>query len=750
MFTRWGHTVFRHRWRIIVVGAIFAALAGAWGGGVLGSLSAGGFADRDSEAARATRMLEGTGRSTPDVVVVYEHDKLTVDDAAYRTAVTGALDSLPEEHVRTAVTYWSTDDERLVSPDRHLTYASLVLTGGNDTERAADYAGIRDGLDRLDGFEVTRGGPEAVFSDVSEQVGKDIKHAEMLSMPLVLILCILIYGSVVAASLPLLVGGLAVLGAFATVRTLTSVTDVSVFSLNIITLLGLGLAIDYALFVVSRFREELARGADVEAAVVATVATAGRTIVWSGLTVALSLASLLMFPQVFLRSMGIGGVAAVAVAMTAALTVLPAVLAVLGHRVDSWRLFSRRSRGRRAAVAEPGRRWASFAHVVMRRPLLFAATGFVVLVALGAPFLGATFGGVDERSLPTTTESRIASETVAAEFPGAGSSVAEVVTTGLDDLQVRGLAAAAEDVPGVDAVSIDLDGAGPSVLQVVYGAEAQSAEARRIVGELRDLPVPSGGTALVRGETAELVDLLGSLGSILPWMALTVALTTFLLLFMDFGSVVVPLKAMAMAAISLCASFGVVVWVFQDGHGAGLLGFTGTGYVDATQPILMLAVLFGLSMDYELFLLSRVREEWDRTHDNAHAVAVGLQRTGRIITSAALLLIVVVAGFSTSGITFIKMMGVGMIVALVVDATLVRAVLVPATMRLLGSANWYAPPRLARWWASSGLREHDTAPRPHTAPRHRTGPRAGRPVSPAAARPEPGSPGRELLPAGRG
>ncbi len=248
---------------------------------------------------------------------------------------------------------------------------------------------------------------------------------------------------------------------------------------------------------------------------------------------------------------------------------------------------------------------------------------------------------------------------------------------------------------------------GPSVVQVVYPDEAQSGEAREIVTALRELPVPAGATALVRGETAELVDLLGSLRSILPWMALAVTVTTFLLLFMAFGSLVVPLKAIAMAAVSLCASFGVVVWVFQDGHGSGLLGFTETGYVDATQPILMLAVLFGLSMDYELFLLSRVREEWDRTHDNTRAVAVGVQRTGRIITSAALLLIVVVAGFSTSGITFIKMMGVGMIVALVVDATIVRAVLVPATMRLLGSANWYAPAPLARWWAASGLREHD-------------------------------------------
>jgi len=721
VFTRWGYLIYRRRWATIVLGGLFGVIAAGWGVGVFGALSAGGFSDPDSESARATALVEqASGRTTPDVVVLYRSDDATVDNPSYERSVTASLAALPDDHVRSATSYWSARDEQLVSTDRHSTYATLVLRGASDTARATDYEAVRKQLD-VPGLQVQRGGAEAVFADVSEQVAQDVKHAEMLSMPLVLVLCIVIYGSVVAASLPLLVGGMAVLGAFAAVRGITLVSDVSIFSINIITLLGLGLAIDYALFVVTRFREELARSDDVESAIVATVRTAGRTIVWSGLTVALSLASLLMFPQTFLRSMGVGGVAAVLVAMAAALTVLPAVLAVLGHRVDSLRLF-RGGAGRRSAPAADEGAWARLAHGIMRRPVLFAVAGFAILAALGTPFVSATFGGVDERSLPASTESRQVSEAIADDFPGGDAAVAEVVTTGLDRVQVDSLGTLAREVPGVRQVATEQLAGGTAKVRVVYDAEAQSAEARGIVDELRHLPVPDGGTAMVRGESAELVDLLGSLGSTLPWMALAVAATTFVLLFLAFGSVVVPLKAIAMAAISLGASFGVVVWIFQDGHGADLLGFTPTGYVDATQPILMLAVLFGLSMDYELFLLSRVREEWDRSHNNTHAIAIGLQRTGRIISSAALLLVVVVAGFSTSGITFIKMMGVGMIVALVVDATLVRAVLVPAMMRLLGDSNWYAPAALARWWAASGLREHDTAhPNPGTSPPLRNG-----------------------------
>ena len=607
MFTRWGYLIYRRRWATIVLGGLFGVIAAGWGVGVFGALSAGGFSDPDSESARATALVEqASGRTTPDVVVLYRSDDATVDNPSYERSVTTSLAALPDDHVRSAISYWSARNEQLVSTDRHSTYATLVLRGASDTARASDYEAVRKQLD-VPGLQVQRGGAEAVFADVSEQVAQDVKHAEMLSMPLVLVLCIVIYGSVVAASLPLLVGGMAVLGAFAAVRGITLVSDVSIFSINIITLLGLGLAIDYALFVVTRFREELARSDDVESAIVATVRTAGRTIVWSGLTVALSLASLLMFPQTFLRSMGVGGVAAVLVAMAAALTVLPAVLAVLGHRVDSLRLF-RGGAGRRSApVADEGA-WARLAHGIMRRPVLFAVAGFAILVALGTPFVSATFGGVDERSLPASTESRQVSEAIADDFPGGDAAVAEVVTTGLDRVQVDSLGTLAREVPGVTQVATEQLAGGTAKVRVVYDAEAQSAEARGIVDELRHLPVPDGGTAMVRGESAELVDLLGSLGSTLPWMALAVAATTFVLLFLAFGSVVVPLKAIAMAAISLGASFGVVVWVFQDGHGADLLGFTPTGYVDATQPILMLAVLFGLSMDYELFLLSRVRE----------------------------------------------------------------------------------------------------------------------------------------------
>jgi trehalose monomycolate/heme transporter len=473
--------------------------------------------------------------------------------------------------------------------------------------------------------------------------------------------------------------------------------------------MGMGLAIDYALFIVSRFREELAArpgtGREgVAEAVVTTVATAGRTVMFSGLTVAAALASLLIFPQGFLRSMSIGGIAAVLVAMTAALTILPATLALVGRRIDSGRMpWRRRSR----AYDERGA-WARLARSVMRRPIAYAAPIVVVLLALGAPFLGASWGSVDERVLPEDAPSRVASEKQADLF-GGEQSTATIVVTGADEAQLREYVTEVGQVDGVGGARVLEQGAesgDPAALvQVAWNGGSQSEASQQIVEDVRAVDPGVGADALVGGQTATTVDLIDSVGSRLPWMGLLVVAVMLVLLFLAFGSLVLPIKAVVMNAISIVASFGVVTWIFADGHLSGLLGFTSTGYLDATQPILMLAILFGLSMDYEVFLLSRVREQWDRTGDNAEAVATGVQRTGGIITSAALLLAVVIGAFATSGITFIKMIGVGMLVALLVDATIVRALLVPATMKLLGRANWWAPGPMRRWWERHGVRE---------------------------------------------
>jgi RND superfamily putative drug exporter len=557
-------------------------------------------------------------------------------------------------------------------------------------------------------------------------VSGDIARAETISLPVLAVLLVIIFGSFAAAGLPLAVGVVAILGSFAALRGFSMVTDVSIFAVNVVTIIGLGLAIDYGLFMVSRFREEIRRQPDTETALARTMATAGRTVAVSGVTVAISLAGLLIFPQVFLRSMGFGGMSAVLMAMLAALTLLPALLAMLGPKVDalSVRPWLRRVFHRRPRVADDGHgAWARIAHSVMRRPVVYTVVVTGVLVTLALPFLRVEFGGIDERALPAGTESRVVSETIEADFPASERGPIDAIVRLPDavDSPTGGAALQAyvDDVaavPGVAGVSVtDVEGSTARV-DVAYAGDPLSTEARDLVGQLRAVPAPEGGDVLVGGPTAVLADLLDSLGSLLPWMALFVVATTFVLLFLAFGSIVLPVKAVVMNVLSLGASFGALVWIFQDGNLSGFLDFTPTGFVEATQPILVLAIVFGLSMDYEVFLMSRIREEYDRTGDNTTAVATGLQRTGGIITSAALLLLVVIGAFSLSGITFIKMIGVAMLIAIVVDATVVRILLVPATMRLLGRANWWAPGPLGRLYARYGIREGDGDPAPAREP----------------------------------
>jgi RND superfamily putative drug exporter len=436
--------------------------------------------------------------------------------------------------------------------------------------------------------------------------------------------------------------------------------------------------------------------------------TAGRTVLVSGLTITLALASLLIFPPVFLRSMAFGGMAAVLVAMLGALTVLPALLAVLGPRVNALRVPVPWRRGR----GEEGRGWARVAHSVMRRPWLYVVGVIAVLALFAAPALRMDFGGFDERVLPAGSEAREVADRLTADFPGSTVGPIDVLVSGAPAAEARGFADQVRAVPGVTGVQASANRGESTLLSVTYTGESTGDVAEEAVRAIRDLPAPAGAEVLVGGRTAVNLDLLHSLGSRLPWMALIMAAATLVLLFLAFGSVLLPIKAVLMNLVSIGASFGVVVWIFQDGHLSDLLGFTPTGFIEASNPILMLAVLFGLATDYEVFLLSRVREEWDRTGDNTASVAHGLQYTGRIITAAALLLIVVVAGFATGGVVFVKLIGVGMIVAIVVDATLVRALLVPATMRLLGRWNWWAPGPLGSFYRRYGIHEAAPAPRP--------------------------------------
>jgi len=724
MMQTWGRLVARRAWAVLTTGLALVAATAVFGLGVFDALSGGEGVDPASESARSLAREQGTfARHDADVVVIYSSPSMKVSDPAFKKSVSAVLSGLPKGSVEHVSTWFDTPSPKLVSTDQHATRVILTLKGASQEEKQALYSQVRNHLDAK-GLMTNVGGLWAVNDDANRAVTRDLARAEMLSMPIVLVLCLVFFGSLVSALMPALVGAVAVFGALALVRVITMATEVSVYSINIITLLGMGLAIDYALFIVSRFREELAKAPGTErehvaVAIAATMATAGRTVLFSGLIVAASLASLLIFPQSFLRSMGFGGAAAVLVAMVAALTLLPAMLTVLGPRIEAGRMPWRRGSRTQAAgfpqaaqgdLTHAQGAWATLAHSVMRRPVAYLLVIVIALMALGAPLLSARWGNPDERILPAGAPSRVAAELGAREFGGETASANIVVEGASPDALVAYVGRLGKVSGVLSARRIDqvTRAAGTtSLVQVEWLGNSQSEPSQQLVRNLRAIDPGTGVTALVGGASASVVDLVESVGAHLPWMAAFVAAIMLVLLFVAFGSVVLPLKAVVMSALSMGASFGVIIWIFQDGHLSGLLGFTSPGYLDVTRPILMLGIIFGLSMDYEVFLLSRVREEWDRTGDNKTAVANGMQRSGRIITSAALLLAVVIGAFATADIVLMKMIGTGMLVAVLLDATVVRALLVPATMQLLGRANWWAPGPLRRWWERHGIRELD-------------------------------------------
>ncbi|MFK4039200.1 MMPL family transporter [Nonomuraea wenchangensis] len=762
MFERAGRLVYRGRWTLLVLSLAAALLVAPLGMELFGRMADGGFEDPRADSTTAARWSDDWyGEHAPDVVVLYHHPSVKARDPRYRKAVHDALRALPAEHVGALATYWTTGSKLMVSKDGRSTYALVTLKG----DKQAGYAAVEDRLRRATNLQVSIGGPVPLLKELNDQTAADLARAEAISMPVLLVLLVVVFGSLVAAGLPLLVGAFAVLGALVLLRLLTEVTEVSVFSLNVVTMLGLGLAVDYSLFVLKAFREEIAGGATSEQAVVRTMATAGRTVAFSGLTVATALLGLLVFPQMFLRSIGLGAAAVVLVAMGAALVVLPAALGVLGRRVNALRLTPDLGGGGRGG-GQGGGMWHAVASSVMRRPLLYLVAVAAVLVALAAPFLHVTFGNVDHRVLPAGSESRRVAEIVDRDFGrnsmaavdvhvlversfteaparpgplGQGHAAISAVTPVTPD-DAGPLAARLRRLPhvtGVDVAGLSQEN-GAVRLAVRYDVDPMSAEAQRLVTAIRTLsppgspPEPNVRRVVVGGPTAAQMDLMDSLTARLPWMALVVGSVTAVLLFAAFGSVVLPVKALLMNVLSIGASLGVIVWAFQDGHLASVLSFTSTGTVEATVTVLILAVVFGLSMDYELFLLSRVRAEWLRTGDNTAAVAAGLRQTGGVITSAALLLLVVIGAFSTAGISIVKLLGVGLFVAIVMDATLVRALLVPATMRLMGGANWWLPRPLRGLHRRVELQEPAAAPgtpalreQPRTGGRDRPRPEGG-------------------------
>ena len=740
MFERLGVRVFARRKRVLIVSLLLLILGGLWGGSVSKHLSSGGYYDPNSESVKAGNDINNKlDVPTQDAVVLFTSQQ-PISTRTVQRSIETALASLPRAQVPSYTTYWTTHRPQQLSTNGLATYVGLSLAGKTDATQEHSLAVARDTLAKADlpGITVQYGGTVTLNKEISGQVSTDLRRAELVSLPIVLVLLIVIFGSLVSAGLPLAVGILAIVGASAVLRLLTTFVSVSVFALNLVTVLGLGMAVDYALFVVSRFREELDRQPTVQRALTRTMATAGRTVAFSGVTIAASLASLTLYPETFLRSMGYGGVAVVLLDVVAATTVLPALLAILGHRVNSLRLpvpwmksntkadVEQPASGQDGTVAETGG-WYRLAHSVMRRPLVYTVAIVVVLAVMAAPFANVIFGGYTATVLPVSAPGRVVSDTLARDFPSNATNPIQVV---VEDVQNPAVIPAyvkrLGSVQGATGAAVAAVHGDNVLVQVAFNGDPISSAARDALARVRAVPPPSGAHVLVGGFTAFLVDQLHSIGHVLPWMLAVMIVAMLVLLFLAFGSFVLPFKAVLMNALSIGASFGAVTWIFQSGHLSNLFGFTKLGYLDATDPILMLAVVFGLSMDYEVFLLSRIREEWDASAGsgespdarNRLAVAHGLQRSGRIITSAALLLVIVVGAFATSQVTTLKLLGFGMALAIFVDATIVRAMLVPAVMRLLGATNWWAPAPLARWWTTHGVGESSN---PGTDRSHGTG-----------------------------
>ncbi|QBI54705.1 MMPL family transporter [Streptomonospora litoralis] len=724
MFAALGR--FTHRWRVwvLVATALFAAFSAVWGTGVFGAVSDGGFEPPQAESSRAADVLEEElGHDQVDVVAVYRSDEIRIDNPSFAAQIRNLREDLPDDRIRSMQTYLDEDLGRtergvLISEDRHATYVPITLAGDSDRERMHNFEAIREELD-AGPLETNIGGVLGVQYDLSTQAESDVVRAELISLPVLLVLLVVIFGGVVAALMPLAVGGMAILGSLTLLRALTHVTEVSVFAVNVATILGLGLAIDYGLFIVSRFREELGRGASVSEAVPRTLSTAGRTVAFSGITVMIAFAGLLFFPQPILRSIGFGGIAVVLFDVLAALIALPALLSVTGRRIDALRLFARGRRRRelvRARAAEAGRPprarhreggWARLAHSVMRRPVLYLVVVGGVLVAFASSLAYTELGSSDERYLPQSATSRQAMESLREDFPAGGIGRIDVaVTGGVGESELADFADRLGGLEGAESAEVARTGEDVAHITVAYEGAADAPATSELVREVRDAAPPEGaGEVLVGGPAAMQIDNVAAIVDALPATLAFVVAVTLVLLFLAFGSVVLPLKAVIMGALSLGASLGVVVWGFQEGHLSGVLDFTTVGTIDPTFLVLIVIVAFGLAMDYELFLLSRVREEYARTGDNRHSVATGLQRTGRIITSAAILLVVVLAAMGLSDLLFLKIMGMGLAMAVIVDATLVRALLVPATMRLLGRANWWLPGPLRRLHDRIGITE---------------------------------------------
>jgi uncharacterized membrane protein YdfJ with MMPL/SSD domain len=698
MFDALASLITRRRGLIVVVAAVFFVGAGAIGAGVADHLDPYGAEDPDTESVEADERLEAAGYRDIGAIVLIEDVDLRSSEGRQR--VEGIERELrANSDVSEVVGYYDTRSPDFVSEDGDSTYLAVRLEPTEDDEIQDAGERIVEELAGEPGVLV--GGFAVAQQQTNEQTEEDLRTAELYAFPLLFLLSLLFFRSIVAALLPLLVGGLAIVGTFLMLRVASELTSVSVFALNLVTGLGLGLAIDYSLFIVSRYREEIAKSGPGLEAMRQTMRTAGRTVLFSSLTVAAALAALLVFPQRFLYSMGLGGSLVALIAAGIALIVLPAVLALLGSRVNALApAFLQRRAERDARAAHEGF-WYRLSQLVMRVPVRIAVAAAALLIALGIPFLGVEFTSVDAQVLPSSASARQVDDALRAEFPPFRDDPIQLAVEGGPRAAER-VASEAGELPGVAAVNrpVPLEG-DVSVVEVISANPPLDERSQDLVEKLRGLD----GDTLVTGSTAHFVDLQDSLVDHLPLVLAIVAVTTFVVLFLFTGSVVLPIKQLVMNFLGLSATFGILVLIFQDGRLESLLGYTSQGALESTQPLLLFAVVFGLSTDYGVFLLSRIKEARDSGVPDSQAVAVGLERTGRIVTAAALLFSVAIGAFVTSQMIFIKELGLGTAIAVLIDASIIRALLVPSLMELLGKWNWWAPKPLRRLHARLRLGE---------------------------------------------
>ncbi len=688
----------------------FFALAGAFGSGVADKLDPYGADDPDTETVQAAERLERAGHRDVGVVVLFED--APAESPRTERRVARVEQRLADDPGVAAVTgFGSSRELDFVARDGQSVYLAVALAPTDDRRWQEAAERIADELAAEPGVLV--GGPAIAEAQVNDQVESDLQRAELLAFPLLFLLSLLFFRSLVAAALPLLVGGLAIVGTFMALSAAAELGSISIFALNLTTGLGLGLAIDYSLFIVSRYREEIAKDGPGPAAMRRTLATAGRTVLFSSITVAAAMASLLVFPQRFLYSMGIGGVLVALLAAAVALLVLPAILALLGERVNS--LSPRFLRRRAAAEARPATAggWYRLARLVQRIPGRVAVMATVLMLTLGIPFYSLEFTSVDAQILPRDHSARQVDDALRADFPPFRDTPIDVVVAGADEQQLADVAVVVARLRGIDRVMPPrrLED-GPALIQAISATPHIAKASRDTVREIRDVEAPPGTRIEVTGATADFVDFQASLVDHLPFAVAIVIVATLLVLFLMTGSVVLPVKALAMNVLNLSAVFGILVFVFQDGRLEGLLAYTSQGGLEQSMPVLLFALAFGLSTDYAVFLLSRVKEARDSGAANADAVAIGIERTGRIITAAALLFAIAIGAFATSEIIFIKQNGIGVALAVLLDATIIRALLVPSLMELLGDWNWWAPAPLRRLHQRFGLSETPPTPRP--------------------------------------